>query len=81
MDGVTLPSSLQNLTFDEDFNQKLEHVSLPSNLQNLTFVQDFKQSLERARLPSSLQSLTIGSDYCSVDLQSVNWPYSGGPVI
>jgi hypothetical protein len=52
MDGVTLPSSLQNLTFSEDFNQKLEHLSLPSNLQNLTFVQDFKQSLERARLPT-----------------------------
>jgi hypothetical protein len=29
---VTLPSSLQSLTFGQAFNQSLEHVTLPQSL-------------------------------------------------
>ena len=37
LDGVTLPSNLQSLTFGRTFNQSLDGVTLPSNLQSLTF--------------------------------------------
>jgi len=35
---VTLPSSLQSLSFDFHFNQSLEQVTLPSSIQSLSFV-------------------------------------------
>ena len=45
-DHVTLPDSLQNLTFGSDFNQSLEGMTLPKSLQNLTFGWHFNKSLE-----------------------------------
>ncbi len=72
---ITLPSSLQNLTFGQEFNQRLENVSLPSSLQNLTFGEDFNQSLENVTLPSSLQSLTFGREF-NRSLENVTLPSS-----
>ena len=46
LEGVTLPDSLQSLTFGRDFNQSLEHVTLPSSLHSLTFGYNFDQSME-----------------------------------
>ena len=60
LEKVSLPSSLQSLTFGFSFNQTLERVSLPSCLQSLTFGCNFNQSLTGVILPSSLQSLTFG---------------------
>ena len=37
LDGVTLPESLQNLTFGFCFNHSLLGVSLPAALRSLTF--------------------------------------------
>ena len=56
---VTLPSSLQSLTFGHKCEQSLDGVTLPSNLQSLTFGRDFKQSLDGVNLPSNLQSLAF----------------------
>jgi hypothetical protein len=52
---VTLPSSLQTLTFGNDFDQSLEGVTLPSSLQTLTFGDLSDQRLEGVTLPSSLE--------------------------
>ena len=67
LERVTLPSSLQSLSFGNCFNQSLERVTLPSSLQSLSFGHessklDFNQSLERVTLPSSLQSLSVGRE-------------------
>ena len=37
LERVTLPSSLQSLSFGAEFNQSLERVTLPSSLQSLSF--------------------------------------------
>ena len=37
LEQVTLPPSLQTLTFGYDFNQSLDHVTLPPILQNVDF--------------------------------------------
>ena len=49
---VTLPNSLQNLTFGDKFNQNLERKSLPNSLQNMTFGHDVNQSLEHVTFPT-----------------------------
>lgn len=54
-----LPRSLQRLTFQETFDQRLDGVILPASLKSLTFGVDFNQSLDRVNLPNSLQSLTF----------------------
>eukprot|EP00931_Biecheleriopsis_adriatica_P117980 TRINITY_DN9344_c0_g1_i4.p1 TRINITY_DN9344_c0_g1~~TRINITY_DN9344_c0_g1_i4.p1 ORF type:complete len:322 (-),score=66.92 TRINITY_DN9344_c0_g1_i4:111-1076(-) len=63
MQKVALPSGLQSLTFDDDFDQSMEKVVLPSGLQSLTFGMCFNQSMEKVDLPSGLQSLTFGLRY------------------
>ena len=73
LDGVTLPSNLQSLTFGDEFNQSLDGVTLPSNLQSLTFGGAFNQSLEGVTLPSNLQSLTFG-DWFNQSLDRVTLP-------
>eukprot|EP00434_Breviolum_minutum_P014721 symbB.v1.2.012980.t2/scaffold908.1/size153097/13 len=73
--GVTLPRSLQNLTFGYEFDESLEGVTLPSSLQNLTFCGVFNQSLERVTLPSSLQNLTLGTHF-DRSLEGVTLPSS-----
>ena len=60
LERVTLPNSLQNLTFGSSFNQSLEWRDLASQSADLTFGFDFNQSLERVTLPNSLQNLTFG---------------------
>merc|ERR1712054_490586 len=60
LDNVALPSSLQSLTFGNDFDQNLDNVALPSGLQSLTFGACNNQSLDNVALPSCLQSLTFG---------------------
>ncbi len=72
---ITLPSSLQNLTFGFEFNQSLEGVTLPSSLQNLTLSRRFNRSLERVTLPSSLRTLTCG-DLFNQSLEGVALPSS-----
>ena len=61
--GVTLPSSLQTLTFGRNFDQSLAGVTLPNSLQILTFGRKFNQSLAGVTLPDSLQSLTFGRNF------------------
>ena len=56
--GIQLPSSLQSLTFGEEFNQSLEGIQLPSSLQSLTFGYKFNQSMQGIQLPSSLHLAT-----------------------
>merc|ERR1719224_101149 len=63
LDKVTLPSSLQTLTFGSSFNQSLDKVTLPSSLQTLAFGCFFNQSLDEVTLPSSLQTLIFGKYY------------------
>eukprot|EP00435_Cladocopium_sp_Y103_P068648 s381_g31.t3 len=60
---VTLPSTLQSLSFGAFFNQSLEGVDFPSGLQNLTFGYYFNQPLDVVMLPSHLQSLELGLDF------------------
>ena len=49
LDGVTLPSGLQTLTFGMWFNKSLKQVMLPSGLQRLTFGAAFDQRLGGVR--------------------------------
>ena len=73
--NLTLPSSLQSLTFGDGFNQSLDTVNLPSSLQSLTFGHVFNQSLDNVTLPSSLQSLTFGFNF-NQSLDNVTLPSS-----
>ena len=61
---MALPRSLQQLTFEDSFNSKLELFSaLPSGLQHLRFGAQFNQSIGLVVLPSSLQTLTFGKRF------------------
>ena len=71
--GVALPSSLQNLTFENSFDQSLECVTWPSSLWTLTFGNRFNQSLECMSLPGSLQSLTFRNSF-NTSLERVTLP-------
>ena len=73
--GIQLPSSLQSLSFGDDFNQRLDGIQLPSSLQILTFDRSFNQSLDGISLPSSLQSLTFGY-YFNQRLDGIQLPSS-----
>ena len=73
--GVTLPSSLQTLTFGFEFNQSLAGVALPSSLQTLTFGVEFNHSLAGVTLPSSLQTLSFGIEF-NQSLAGVTLPSS-----
>ena len=73
--NVTLPRSLQTLTFGYFFNQSLENVTLPRSLQTLTFGKCFNQSLENVTLPDSLQSLTLGDGF-NESLENITLPRS-----
>ena len=73
--GLTLPCSLQTLTFGDYFNQSLEGVALPSSLRTLTFGSEFNQSLEGVALPNCLESLTF-SDKFNQSLEGVTLPKS-----
>ena len=73
--GVTLPPSLQSLTFGFHFDKSLKGVTLPSSLQNLTFWENFNQNLQKATLPSSLPNLTFGENL-SKGFQGVSLPSS-----
>ena len=75
LEKVTLPGSLQALTFGNGFNQSLDNVTLPGSLQSLTFGTDFNQSLENVTLPGSLQSLTFGANF-NQSLENVTLPGS-----
>ena len=55
-----LPKSLHTLTFDGNFNQKIQHMRLPTGIRSLTFGGNFNQSLDNVTWPSGLQSLTFG---------------------
>ena len=55
-----LPKSLRTLTFDNRFNQRINHIRLPAGLQSLTFGELFDQNLHQVTWPSGLQSLTLG---------------------
>ena len=66
LEFVNLPSSLQSLTFGEDFNQSIQPVTLPSSLRSLSLGDAFNQSLEDAVLPDSLQFLTFGSVFLAL---------------
>ena len=48
LQGVTLPSSLQSLTFDYKFDQDLKGVMLPSRMQTWTFVHDPNLSVQES---------------------------------
>jgi hypothetical protein len=73
---VTLPSSLQSLTFGHAFNQSLQGVTLPNSLQILTFGSNtgsnFYQDLNGVALPSSLRSLTFNRSF--VRLEGMTFP-------
>ncbi|CAL1172667.1 unnamed protein product [Cladocopium goreaui] len=73
--GLTLPCSLQTLTFGHGFNKSLAGFTLPSSLQTLTFGQFFDHSLAGVTLPSSLQTLTFGERF-SQSLAGVTLPSS-----
>ena len=74
-DGTTLPNSLQNLIFGHAFNLSLDGVTLPKSLQNLTFGRNFNQSLDGVTLPNSLQNLTFGFNF-NQSLDGVTLPNS-----
>ena len=54
-----LPSTLQSLTFGQEFDHRLHGITLPGRLRSLTFGDAFNQSLHGVILPSSLQNLTF----------------------
>jgi hypothetical protein len=60
---VALPSSLQNLSFGNMFNQPMEKLALPSSLQNLRFGDAFNHPMENTFFPRSLQRLEFGSRF------------------
>ena len=47
LEGVNLPSGLQNLPFGHELNQCLEGVNLPGGLKNLTFGFHFDHALPK----------------------------------
>ena len=73
LDGVTLPSNLDSLTFGGAFNQSLDRVALPHSLQSLTFGRDFDQSMEGVALPDSLFHLGFGT-WFNQSLERVTFP-------
>lgn len=75
LEEVTLSSSLQSLTFLDNFGQSLKGVTLPSSLHSLTFGNGFGRSLERVTLPSNLRSLACG-EFFNHSLEHVMLPSS-----
>jgi hypothetical protein len=72
LDQVTLPSSLQSLTFGQNFNQSLERATPPSNLGSLTFgmnycIKSWKKRLTAYKLPGgricTLSKLWMGCNH------------------
>ena len=63
LEHVQLPSSLQQMTFQNRFNQTIERVILPEKLEVLSFGFRFNQSLEHVNLPATLRSLTFGHNF------------------
>ena len=56
-----LPSSLQHLKFDYEFNQEIKENVLPSSLRHLKFGYNFNQKIKKNVLPSLLQYLELYS--------------------
>lgn len=66
-------SSVQSLTFHDNFDQSLQSIGWPNSLETLVFGYDFNQSLEGVSFPSSLQSLTFGESF-NQSLEGVDLP-------
>ena len=64
---MTLPSSLQSLSFGHCFNQSLEHVTLASSLQSLSFGNWFNQCLQRTTRRGSRIRHPIGTELLGLD--------------
>ena len=60
---LQLPSSLQHLKLDDQFNESLVGVNFPSGLQTLSFGHDFDQRLDGVTLPEGLKSLIFGERF------------------
>ena len=73
LEEVTLPQSLREMTFGNDFDQSLAGLKFPSRLQHLTFGDQFNQSLDQTALPANLRSLTFGVNF-NQDLQQIRLP-------
>ncbi|KAK5574630.1 hypothetical protein RB653_009883 [Dictyostelium firmibasis] len=61
-----IPSSVESLTFCNDFNQVLSEGLIPSSVKSLTFGDYFNQVLSAGSIPSSVKSLTFGDDFNQV---------------
>jgi len=66
LEGVTLPSSLQTLTFGDEFNQSLKGVLFPEKLEYLV-AEGLCRSLDEVDLPSSLKTLGLRKAVLSVE--------------
>ncbi|CAN0290720.1 unnamed protein product [Scytosiphon promiscuus] len=73
--GVVWPTSLQQISFGDSFNQLLWRVALPESLRQLTFGDSFNQSAKDIMWPSSLQQLTFGEQF-DRPIEGVVWPTS-----
>eukprot|EP00913_Durusdinium_trenchii_P025615 g24042.t1 len=75
LEQMNFPSSLEVLTFGENFDQSLERARFPSDLLSLTFQPFFNRSLECVNFPSGLKSLTFGWLF-NQSLEGVSLPSS-----
>ncbi|CAN0255900.1 unnamed protein product [Scytosiphon promiscuus] len=73
--GIVWPTSLQQISFGDSFNQPLSGVALPEILRQLTFGDGFNQSINDVVWPTSLQQLTFGGQF-DRPIEGVVWPTS-----
>ena len=66
-----LPDTVITLTFNCDFNKKLNVGVLPPSLKTLTFGSKFNQPIELDVLPQSLETLTFDNDFNQLIKQGV----------
>ena len=57
---MTWPAGLQSMTFEGNFDQRLDNVTWPAGLQSLTFVENLQGLQDSDVLPGSLGHLEIG---------------------
>ena len=73
LDNVTLPTSLEDVTFGHAFEQCVRKVVWPQSLCTLTFGFHFNQCMDHISLREGLHAMTFGYDFqCGMD--HVLWP-------
>eukprot|EP00435_Cladocopium_sp_Y103_P057833 s56_g20.t1 len=70
---LQLPSSLQHLKLDRNFNESIAQVSFPNGIKTMIFGDAFRATLHGMTLPAGLQTLTFGQCF-NQSLDGVSLP-------